>query len=151
MWQNKYKHTQNIIKIRRKELFIFVVKLQNILLCWWYIYNSGWQYSVDDKIHSFQKSHKKKKESTPKSQKCNKYKLYFSNHHCDQIRVFFPSLIQEKKKKCTGVFRIKVLLWTINKWIIHDYQHQILTVFFFLLIILSKYYMIQAWLDQASK
>jgi len=67
---------------------MFVVKLQNILLCWWYIYNSGWQYSVDDKIHSFQKSHKKKKDSTPKSQKCNKYKLYFSNHRCDQIRFF---------------------------------------------------------------
>lgn len=43
----------------------------------------------------------------------------------------FFSIINTRKKKCTGVFRIKVLLWTINKWIIHDYQHQILTVFFF--------------------
>lgn len=57
-------HKRNILKIKREELFIFVVKLQNIFLCWWYIYKSLWEYSVDDKIHSFQKSHKKKRQQT---------------------------------------------------------------------------------------
>lgn len=84
----------------------------------------------------------RKKDRKPKSQKCNKFKLYFSNHLCDQIWLFHHH--NKIFKKWTGASKIKVLLRTIhNKSFmttsIRYWQH------FHLLINHNESYMMYVW------